>query len=398
MQNVFSLIKFIFTTILLLIGAALVVILLNRVFFTKPDEKIEMLVINPEAVSGLSLLNTNTRSLYDQLIRRVDEVNTPPSADATVFYFLVESGETAHGVAQRLQTNGFITDATLFLQLLQFNRLDTLVQAGDYYLRRNMTMRQIGSALFQGQSELHTIVVPPGWRLEQLADYLDGVGIMEGKKFLQTARQGNIINHPLLSDRPAGQSYEGYLYPGSYLLPRQPHPADLILQMLNKMAQELPANAGQLARQQGLTFHQVLILASIVEREAALDRERPIIASVYLNRLNPQNGLLYLQADPTVQYALGYQSNAAQWWKSPIQLEEYAEVDSPYNTYLYTGLPPGPIASPSLNSILAVLQPANTDYLFFVCGNPGCAGGEHVFAITYDEHWQNVQNYWGETP
>ncbi len=168
MQNVFSLIKFIFTTILLLIGAALVVILLNRVFFTKPDEKIEMLVINPEAVSGLSLLNANTRSLYDQLIRRVNEVNTPPSADATVFYFLVESGETAHGVAQRLQTNGFITDANLFLQLLQFNRLDTLVQAGDYYLRRNMTMRQIGSALFRGQSELHTIVVPPGWRLEQL--------------------------------------------------------------------------------------------------------------------------------------------------------------------------------------------------------------------------------------
>jgi len=398
MQNFFSLIRFIFTTVLLLIGAALVVVLLNRVFFTQPDDKTELLIINPEAVGGLSLLNTNTRSLYNSLINRVDEINTPPTDEATVYYFPVESGETAQSVAQRLQDNGFITDANLFLQLLQFNRLDTLVQAGDYYLRRNMTMRQIGTALFRGQSELQTVMVPPGWRLEQLADYLDRAGLMSGEQFLQTARQGTIINHPLLNSRPAGQSYEGYLFPGSYLLTRQPHPADLILQMLNKMARDLPANTAQLAQQQGLNFHQVLILASIVEREAALDRERPIIASVYLNRLRPENNLPYLQADPTVQYALGYQPKTGQWWKSPIQLEEYAEIDSPYNTYLYTGLPPGPIASPGLDSILAVLQPAQTDYLFFVCRNPGCEGGEHIFSVSYEEHWQNVQNYWGETP
>ena len=171
-------------------------------------------------------------------------------------------------------------------------------------------------------------------------------------------------------------------------------PADLISQMLNNMGRHLPQNTFSLAQQQGLTFHQVLILASIVEREAALDEERPLIASVYLNRLKPSIVNFHLQADPTVQYAMGYQSGSRQWWKTPVSLEEYQQIDSPYNTYLYPGLPPGPIANPGLASIMAVLQPAQTDYLFFVCRHPRCEGGEHVFSHTYEEHLQNAQIYW----
>jgi UPF0755 protein len=103
-----------------------------------------------------------------------------------------------------------------------------------------------------------------------------------------------------------------------------------------------------------------------------------------------------LQADPTVQYAMGYQPNADQWWKTPVTLDEYKQIDSPYNTYLYPGLPPGPIDSPSLASILAVLQPAESNFHFFVCGRPGCEGGQHVFAATYQEHLQNVAAYFGQ--
>ena len=120
------------------------------------------------------------------------------------------------------------------------------------------------------------------------------------------------------------------------------------------------------------------------------------MASVYLNRLDPGSGAPNLQADPTVQYALGYQPDTDQWWKTPINIDEYIVVDSPYNTYLYEGLPPGPIASPSLDSIMAVLQPAETDYLFFVCRRPNCENGEHAFAATYEEHLQNAQTYWEE--
>jgi UPF0755 protein len=259
-----------------------------------------------------------------------------------------------------------------------------------------MTMREIGAALYRGRSALLTVTVPAGWRLEQLAEHLAVTGVMDGREFLKFARQGVALGHPLLAYRPWGQSYEGYLFPGVYYLLEEATPEELIRQMLERMARQLPADAVALARQQGLSFYQVLILASIVEREAVVDEERPLIASVYLNRLSPQSSLPQLQADPTVQYALGYQPDSGQWWKTPVYLEEYAQVDSPYNTYLYAGLPPGPIASPSLASIMAVLYPARTDYLFFVCERPNCEGGTHAFARTYEEHLQNVAVYWGQ--
>jgi UPF0755 protein len=135
-----------------------------------------------------------------------------------------------------------------------------------------------------------------------------------------------------------------------------------------------------------MTLYEVITLASIVEREAAVPSERPMIASVYLNRLKKKQ---LLQADPTVQYALGYQTSNSKWWKSPISLDEYQNVKSPYNTYINAGLPPGPICSPSLDSIRAVLEPAQTDFYFFL----GKGDGSHVFSKTYEEHQQNMTKY-----
>jgi UPF0755 protein len=126
-----------------------------------------------------------------------------------------------------------------------------------------------------------------------------------------------------------------------------------------------------------------------VEREAVVPEERPTIASVYLNRIAQD---MYLNADPTVQYAMGYQPETGQWWKTPVTLEEYENVNSPYNTYLYPGLPPGPICSAGASSILAVLQPTPTSYLYFL----GRGDGSHVFAETFEEHERNVQTYQGQ--
>jgi UPF0755 protein len=137
-----------------------------------------------------------------------------------------------------------------------------------------------------------------------------------------------------------------------------------------------------------LELHDVLSLASIVEREAVVDQERAAIAGVYLNRLAEA---MRLEADPTVQYAMGYQPGTGQWWKTPVYLEEYQQVDSPYNTYLYEGLPPGPIASASLASIRAVLYPEEHDYLYFVATPDG--SGRHVFSRTFQEHLENVRRY-----
>lgn len=248
---------------------------------------------------------------------------------------------------------------------------------------------------FQPPVEPVAVTIFAGWRQEQVAQSLHLNGAMDANRFYRVSQQGRAVNHPLLTDHPAGQSYEGYLFPGTYTVQPDTTPAQLITMMLDNLARQLPPNAVELARQQGLTLYQAITLASIVEREAALDSERPLIASVYLNRLRSDGAEALLQADPTVQYAMGYQKATNQWWKSPVSLEEYTVVDSPYNTYLHPGLPPGPIASPGLPSIYAVLYPASTNYRFFVCRWPGCEAGEHVFAATFDEHLQNVAAYYG---
>jgi UPF0755 protein len=134
----------------------------------------------------------------------------------------------------------------------------------------------------------------------------------------------------------------------------------------------------------GLNLHQAVILASIIEREAVLDEEMPLIASVFLNRLNQE---FQLAADPTVQYALGYNSDQNNWWTNPLSLEDL-KYQSPYNTYLNTGLPPGPICNPGPDALLAVAYPAHTNFLYF---RAACDGsGSHSFALTFEEHLENA--------
>lgn len=338
---------------------------------------------------GRSPENAEDLALYVILQSRAEEINTPLSNEATEVPFTIESGESALSVGEKLQSLGLIGDANLFKQFMRYNNLDVSIEAGDYTLRRNMNMMEIGSALQKASFEEVVVTVPEGWRAEQIAEMLTKEEIMDGSQFLAVVRAGVGVEHNLLFDRPAGQSYEGYLFPDTYRLPINAKPEDLITRMLDNLAAKLPANTFDLAGQQNLSFYQVLIMASIVEREAVIPAERPTIASVYLNRI-AQN--MYLQADPTVQYAMGYQPEADQWWKTPVTLEEYSSINSPYNTYLNPGMPPGPIASPGIDSIIAVLEPADTNYLFFVAYGDGA----HVFAETYEEHEQNVAVYQGQ--
>jgi UPF0755 protein len=222
-----------------------------------------------------------------------------------------------------------------------------------------------------------------------VADLLTSENVMDGSVFLAAVRQGEGMAHPLLADRPGGAGLEGYLFPETYRLPIDASPEDLILRMLDTMQARLPIGWEGMASAQGLSLFEVLTIASIVEREAVVPIERPTIASVYLNRIQQD---MYLQADPTVQYAMGYQPETGQWWKTPVTLEEYQGVNSPYNTYLNPGLPPGPIASPGESAIMAVLQPTPSTYLFFL----GRGDGSHVFAETYEEHQRNVEIYQGQ--
>ncbi len=190
---------------------------------------------------------------------------------------------------------------------------------------------------------------------------------------------------------PPAQRSKGYLAPDTYRLPAEGATVlDLLKRQLDAFRDRvMPAwREAQAAGKTKLTLHQVLTLASIVEREAVVDDERPTIAAVYLNRL--ARGMR-LEADPTVQYAMGYQADSGLWWKAPVYLQEYDKVQSPYNTYKVTGLPPGPICAPGIASIEAVLNPDTHDYLFFMAKGDG--SGRHTFARTFEEHLKNVEDY-----
>lgn len=382
-------VRTIFRLLVFIIAISAIVVILGAGYwaFTNPtgNETAAAISVGGDAASvGRSPQNVEEFFLAIYLQTQAETINTPVSDDPSPIPFTVDIGENARTVAAKLIEQNFITDADLFRLFLRYNGLDASLEAGDYTLRRNMNMREIAEALQKASFEEVVITIPEGWRAEQVAELLTQENIMDGTLFLAVVRAGNSVEHPLLANRPAGASYEGYLFPDTYRLPLNGTPEDLISRMLDNMAGKLPANAIELASAQNYTFYEILTIASIVEREAVVPEERPTIASVYLNRLAQG---MYLQADPTVQYAMGYQTDTGQWWKTPVTLEEYSQVDSPYNTYLYDGIPPGPIANPGASSILATLQPEQTNYLFFM----GCGGeGRHLFAQDFETHEANV--------
>ncbi|MEW5957794.1 MAG: endolytic transglycosylase MltG [Chloroflexota bacterium] len=376
----------IFRLIVFIIAIAAIVVILGAgywAFSRQTDETAASISLGDASVVR-SPQNIEEFFLGFYLQTQSDTINTPASDDPSVAPFTVEIGETAASIAGRLEEQGLISDANLFRLFLRYNGLDSSLEAGDYELRYNMNMREVAETLQKASFEEVAVTIPEGWRAEQVAELLSRENIMDGALFLATVRQGTGVDHPLLADRPAGTSYEGYLFPDTYRLPVKASPEDLISRMLDNMASKIPANAVELASAQGYTFFEMLTIASIVEREAVAPEERPTIASVYLNRLAQG---MPLQADPTVQYAMGYQTDTGQWWKTPVLLEEYSQVNSPYNTYLNYGLPPGPISNPGASAINAALQSEQTDYIFFM----GCGGeGRHLFAVDYDTHQVNV--------
>jgi UPF0755 protein len=378
-------VRAIFRLIVFVIAIAAIVVILGAGFwaFSNQSEAAAASISVGDASVVRSPQNLEEFILGFYLQSRSDVINTPVSDDPTPVPFTVAIGENAATVAAKLEDLQLINDATIFRLFLRYNGLDSSLEAGDYELRRNMNMREIAQTLQKANFEEVIITIPEGWRAEQVAELLTRERVMDGSLFLATVRQGVGVEHPLLADRPPGASYEGYLFPDTYRLPVKATPEDLIGRMLDNMASKIPADALELSAAQGYTFYEILTVASIVEREAVVPEERPTIASVYLNRLAQG---IYLQADPTVQYAMGYQTDTGQWWKTPVTLEEYSQVSSPYNTYLNPGLPPGPIANPGVWSINATLQPAQTSYLFLMA----CGGGAHVFAEDFGAHEANV--------
>ena len=350
-----------------------------------------MLVLVGAGCCGLSQGGGTSAETLDDLLLRAylafhqDDISKPASNDPTPIVFVVEPGETAGDIALRLKQLGLINDAELFRQLARYYKADSKLEAGRYELRPNMTMEDIIESLQHGRLEEIVVTVPEGWRAEQIAEMLTEKMGMDSQGFLALV-QGGDFDYEFLQGRPPGATLEGFLFPDTYYLPVQPTALDIIERMLSNFDQRFTVEMRQMAVGREMTIYEVVTLASIVEREAVVAEERPVIAGVFLNRLAAD---MTLDACPTVQYALGYQEDTGQWWKTPLALEELDRVNSPYNTYLHQGLPPGPICNPGLASMLAVLEPVKTDYLYFLAKGDG----SHAFATTFEEHLQNQQKY-----
>jgi len=316
---------------------------------------------------------------------KAQDIEKPAGNDATPVNFTVAQGETAAMVAQRLEEAGLVSDGALFRWYMRYYGIDSRLEAGDYELARTMNMPQIGKALQHARYEETSIQIIEGWRAEQVGEMLARKGIVTTDAFM-AAVQSARLPYSVVADKPATASLEGYLFPDTYRINIDADVTQIVDKLVATLDAKLDEGRRAQAAAQGLSVFQVLTIASIVEREAVVSQERPQIADVYLNRLK-QN--MYLQADPTVQYGLGFQPRTGQWWLAPLPIEALTETVSLYNTYMHPGLPPGPICSPSLASIDAVLNPAGTDYLFFLSKGDGT----HAFAKTYEEHLRNQARY-----
>jgi UPF0755 protein len=229
-----------------------------------------------------------------------------------------------------------------------------------------------------------TFSILPGWRLEEIAAALPYAGLEVGTDEFLAATSQLPDSWPLAAELPQVSSLEGLLFPGAYEVPRQATVEELLRLALDRYAQELTGELRSGFATQGLSIYQATILASIVQREAVVADEMPVITSVFLNRLAAG---MKLDSDPTVQYAVGNVPGRGGWWVVPLSARDL-QVDSSYNTYLYSGLPPGPIGSPGADALRAVAFPAQTPYYYF---RARCDGtGRHAFAETYEQHLNNA--------
>lgn len=320
------------------------------------------------------------------LSSRQDQLNRGVSNDSTPVRFVVEPGDTPRIIASNLFDNGLIVDDDLFLSYIRANEYDTELEAGTYFFNRAQSIPEIAVALTDSAASQFPFRILEGWRIEEIAAVIDENPVyfdFTGADFLAVVGPGAVIDQSFREfvGLPDGASLEGFLYPDTYQLPAGVTVVQLRDILLQTFLDRVGTQIAEDAREQGYTLYEIVTLASIVEKEALHDDEHVLIASVYRNRMDIG---MNLDADPTVQY--GLDGARGRWWPQ-ITLADYRNVDSPYNTYLYNGLPPGPIANPGISAIRGATYPAESNYIYF---RARCDGsGYHDFAITYDEQLAN---------
>jgi UPF0755 protein len=304
-----------------------------------------------------------------------------PAGDLVVV--TVEEGEGAEQIASKLEDAGVIESAVLFESLTELMGVTDGLVAGDYEFRQGETAISTVQRISQGVTSALVVNIREGLRQEEIGRLLEQNGVVTAAEFRRAL--GDSYQASFLADVPPGTPLEGFLFPATYGFPKEATGHEVVQQLLTAFDERYVSEIQPRLAASGLSLEDAITLAAIVEREAVVPEDRPLVASVFLNRLAESIGL---QADPTVQYAVAQDPMSVLqygWWKQGLTAADL-QLASPYNTYVNAGLPPGPIANPGLDSILAVLEPADTNYLYFVAG----PDGKHVFAETFEEHEQNV--------
>lgn len=315
-----------------------------------------------------------------ELLWGYEEMTTPRDPTGAVQTFKIDLGDTAASISTRLELAGLIRSAQTFRAYLIWTGMDTAIPAGTYQFSPAMTGLEIARQIQTAAGEVEFDILA-GWRMEEIAAALPASGLTASSDSFLGAASRPADPPDFL---PPGSTCEGFLMPGAYTLPRSTTSAQLVAIVLHHFGDVLTPDLRRGFASQGLTIYQAVILASIVQREAVISSEMPLIASVFYNRLAAR---MKLESDPTVQFSLGFNATQGTWWTNPLSLDDL-KVNSPYNTYLNPGLPPGPISNPGLDALEAVADPAHTSYLYF---RARCDGsGLHSFAETFEQHLQNA--------
>lgn len=311
----------------------------------------------------------------------------------------ITQGETTAQIADNLVEKGLIRNAMAFRVWARIKGLDTRLEAGIYkHLTTSMTISDIIDQLLNAQPDAIRVLVPEGWRIEQIAQKFASIGLVKFNEqdFLKYTKHIDQFpdagKYPLLKSVPAGDSMEGLLFPASYQVVVDATARDVVNLMLKAMNDNIQQHhLDKQAQQHHLTVYQMIILASLVEREAIFDQDRGGVASVYWNRINvPGNETAgFLNADPTVQYARDSRANPSKYWTPLNDSPRNIVPDSPWNTYVNKGFPPTPICSPGLASLQAAAAPPKTNYFYFLNKKDGHA----VFATTSAEFQEDIQKY-----
>jgi UPF0755 protein len=328
-----------------------------------------------------SHLSVSNRIEYSaRLLMHGDLLTTPRDLNGVDQPFRVEQGESVISIANRLESQGFISSADAFFDYAVYSGIDLTIQAGDFKLSPALSIIKIAQALQKFSPGDASLIILPGWRMEEIAASLPTSGLVITPEAFLTAAQ----TPPQVLEFASPLSMEGFFYPDTYTLPRETTVEQLLDVIARNFVVHITGDMQAGFANQGLGIYEAVILASIVEREAIRSEESALIASVYLNRL--AIGMKF-DADPTVQYAAGYNPIQQTWWSNPISAADL-QINSPFNTYIYSGLPPTPVSNPGLEALRAVAFPQASPYYYF---RAACDGsGYHAFAATLEEQIANA--------